>query len=441
MGRALGRPRRAHRAAQHRRQAGAPERPAQLEHGAVDRAGDVVRQRRRSRRAPRRAPRAASRRRTCRSPRRASRRSAPRPAGACRCATRRSGRAGRPAPAPPARSGRGGRRSAPPSRRAGRAPRSASPGRRRSRAATSPTCSSIPTRTRGSGSSPNSSGSTSRRPAQPRVDRAEIGDGRDVGAREAAQLARVGAAREQQRVRRAAVAPGAADHLDVALERLGVVVERDEPDVGLVDAHAERGRRDDGLDPALDEGLLRGRALLRLEAGVVVDGGEIVDAERARQALAAPSRAGVDDRRGAAKVVQPPDERAQAVLLAVDDLDVVAQVRPDDARADDLGLPAERGRDLPLRRRGRRRRHAEDRRPAERVESAADEEVVGPEVVAPHADAVHLVDHDEADVDPRDRVEEVPLAEPLGGDVEEPVAALGRRRAAARRPRPGRATS
>ena len=44
--------------------------------------------------------------------------------------------------------------------------------------------------------------------------------------REPPQLARVGAAREQQRVRRAAVATGAADHLDVALERLGVVVER-----------------------------------------------------------------------------------------------------------------------------------------------------------------------------------------------------------------------
>ena len=262
--------------------------------------------------------------------------------------------------------------------------------------------------------------------AQPRVDGAEVGDGGDVGACEAAQLARVGAAREQQRVRRAAVAPGPADHLDVALERLGIVVERDEPDVGLVDAHAERSGRDDGLDPPLDEGLLRGRALLRLEAGVIVDGGEIVDAERARQRLAAASRAGVDDRGGATKVVQPPDERAQPVFLAVDDLDVVAQVRPDDARADDLGLPAERGGDLPLRGRGRRGGHAEDRGPAERVESAADEEVVRPEVVAPHADAVHLVDHDEADVDPRDRVEEVPLAEPLRGDVEEPVAALGR---------------
>ncbi len=159
---------------------------------------------------------------------------------------------------------------------------------------------------------------------------------------------------------------------------------------------------------------------------MIVDRGEIVDAERACQRLAAPSRACVHDRGGAAKVVQPADERAQPVFLAVDELDVVAQVRPDDARADDLGLPAECGGDLALGGRGCRGCHAEDRGPAERVESAADEEVVRPEVVAPHADAVHFVDHDEADVDAGDRVEEVPLPEPLRGDVEEPVAALGR---------------
>ena len=70
--------------------------------------------------------------------------------------------------------------------------------------------------------------------------------------------------------------------------------------------------------------------------------------------------------------------------------------------------------------------HPEDGGSAECVESAADEEVVRPEVVAPHADAVHLVDDDEADVDPRDGVEKVPLSEPLGCDVEEPVAALCR---------------
>ena len=200
--------------------------------------------------------------------------------------------------------------------------------------------------------------------AEPRVRRAQVVDGRDVGAREPAQLLGVGTAREQERVGRAAVAAGPADHLDVALERLRVVVERDEADVGLVDPHPERGRRDDGLDAALDERLLRRRALVRLEPGVVVDGGEIVHAQRARERLAAAAGAGVDDRRGAAELVQAADERPQPRLLAVDDLDVVAQVRPDDAGANDLGLAAERRRDLPLGGGRRRRGHAEDRRAA-----------------------------------------------------------------------------
>ena len=247
--------------------------------------------------------------------------------------------------------------------------------------------------------------------AQPRVDRAEVVDRRDVRAREAAQLLRVRPAREQERVRGAAVPAGAPDHLHVALERLGVVVERHEPDVRLVDAHPEGGRRDDRLDPAFDECLLSGRALGRLEPGVVVDGGQIVGSQRAREALAAAARARVDDRRRTAQLVQPANERPQARLLAVDDLDVVAQVGPDDARADDLRLAAESDGDLPLRRRRRGRSHAEDRGRTESVERAPDEEVVGPEVVPPHADAVHLVDHDETDVDVGDRVEEVAASE------------------------------
>ncbi len=246
---------------------------------------------------------------------------------------------------------------------------------------------------------------------------------------------------EQQRVRRAPVAAGPADHLHVALERLREVVERDEADVGLVDPHPERRRRDDRLDPPLDERLLRLGALGRLEPGVVVGRGEVMRAQRPSEALAAAARPRVDDRRGAVEGLQPGDERAEPPFVAVDQLDVVAQVRADDARAHDLRLAAERGRDLTLRRRCRRRRHPEDGGPAELVERAADEEVVGPEVVAPHAHAVHLVDHDEPDVDAGDRVEEVPLAQPLRRDVEQPVAARRRVRAAAPRPRPGRARS
>jgi hypothetical protein len=51
--------------------------------------------------------------------------------------------------------------------------------------------------------------------------------------------------------------------------------------------------------------------------------------------------------------VQAADERPQSCLLAVDDLDVVAQVRADDARPHDLRLAPECDGDLALGGRGR----------------------------------------------------------------------------------------
>ena len=172
-----------------------------------------------------------------------------------------------------ARSGRAGRRSARPRPRAAAGSstciaRPASKPRR-----TSPACSSMPTRTRGSGSSPSSSGVTSRPRRAARAGRgAEVVDasGRRSG-RSVRSVACVGAAREAEAGRRRAVAAGPADHLDVALERLREVVERDEADVRLVDAHPERGRRDHDLHAPLDERLLRARPLVRLQPRVVVD--------------------------------------------------------------------------------------------------------------------------------------------------------------------------
>ena len=105
-------------------------------------------------------------------------------------------------------------------------------------------------------------------------------------------------------------------------------------------------------------------------------------------------------------------------------LDVVAEVRPHDARAHDGEIAPEGHGDLL---RGGRRRgggHAEHRGLAERLQRAADEEVVGPEVVPPHADAVHLVDHDEADADGTQRRDERLAPQPLGRCVEDPRAAL-----------------
>ena len=168
----------------------------------------------------------------------------------------------------------------------------------------------------------------------------------NVADREAAHGGGVGRAREQERVARRAVAAAAPDHLHVALERVGVVEEADEPDVRLVDAHPECRRRDDATDAAADEVVLHPGPLVCLEAGVVVLEPEPVAASvRATRSQESRERAYTIALPSSPRP-QPLDENAQAILVAADLLDVVAEVRPDDARAHDGEVAAERSRDL-----------------------------------------------------------------------------------------------
>ena len=147
---------------------------------------------------------------------------------------------------------------------------------------------------------------------------------------------------------------------------------------------------------------------------------ESVAAQHTRKLLRRAPRARVDDRRAAAQGVEPLDEDRDAVLGVRDLLDVVPEVRPHDARVDDLERPPERVTDLACHRGCRGGRHPEERRLAELGQRAVNEEVVRPEVVPPHAHAVHLVDDDEADADLGEHGDESRLAQALRRRVDEP---------------------
>ena len=153
---------------------------------------------------------------------------------------------------------------------------------------------------------------------------------------------------------------------------------------------------------------------------MVVLGPESVAAEDARELLGRASRARVDDRGAAAQRAKSLDEDPDAVLGVRDLLHVVAQVRAHHARVDDVERPAERLADVASRLRRRRRGHPEERRIAERLEAAPDEEVVGAEVVPPHAHAVHLVHDDEPDADVGEELDEARLPQTLRCRVDEP---------------------
>ena len=97
---------------------------------------------------------------------------------------------------------------------------------------------------------------------------------------------RIRGACKQQRFARCAVPAAAPHHLYVALERVRVVEQTDEPNVGFVDPHAKSRRRGDAADAAGNEVVLHTRALAGLEARVVVLHAEAVSAQRAGNPLA-----------------------------------------------------------------------------------------------------------------------------------------------------------
>ncbi len=158
-----------------------------------------------------------------------------------------------------------------------------------------------------------------------------------------------------------------------------------------------------------------------LQPGVVVLGANAVAAQDARQLLRRAARARVDDRGAGAEPAQPVHEDREPVLGVPDLLDVVAEIRADDARVHDVGTAAERLADRPRGLRCRRGGHSEERRIAELGEPSTDEEVVRAEVVPPHAHAVHLVHDDESDPDRAQRLDEARLPKPLRRRVDEPL--------------------
>src|SRR5205823_3439047 len=105
---------------------------------------------------------------------------------------------------------------------------------------------------------------------------------------------------------------------------------------------------------------------------------------------------------------------ADALLLRRDD-----EVRPEERALEPLGLAhAELPDDVADDRTGRGRGEREDRDVAELRLQSGQLPVRGPEVVAPVADAVRLVDDDEADPRRRERAAQA-VAEALGGRIDD----------------------
>ena len=191
--------------------------------------------------------------------------------------------------------------------------------------------------------------------------------------------------------------PGPSDLLVVGDDRAGRLEVHDEAEVGLVVAHAERGRGHHGLElvalqPRLDR-LLRLRLLgaeVRGRGDAVVlepagDERRVANGERVDDPATFHPRQRVDQPREALRLrreVHDVERQALALERAADEHEIVAELRDD--VVDDAVVGGRGGAE-----------HGHVGR--QEIEHAGEPAVVGAEVVAPVADAVRLVDHEQPD--------------------------------------------
>ena len=219
-----------------------------------------------------------------------------------------------------------------------------------------------------------------------------------------------------------AVASGTAGLLVVGLERRRQGPVPDGAHVGLVDAHAEGGRRHHDAVGGSHEAPLARVALGRAEPRVVGLGGQVGVAQPLRDVLAARPRAGVDDRGPLRRIGQPGRQQCQARALALHGRHVEGKVGPVDTgahlhriaqpqRSHDVGCDARRG--------GRGECHRAAR--ADRIARVGEPEIVGTEIVPPLAEAVRFVHGEERDPAPVDGCAETSVAEALRRHEHEPA--------------------
>ncbi len=214
-----------------------------------------------------------------------------------------------------------------------------------------------------------------------------------------------------------AVAPGAADFLVVALEVLRKVVVDDEPDVGLVDAHAEGDGGHHDEDVVAHETLLVVVPLSIRQTRVVGADGKPLRRECRAQGIHPFSRRAIND----AGIVGVPAEdlhRLTHRIVLVYNPD--EKILPVEARHEfPRCVEAQRAPDVPAYARGggRRERDADGVRDA--GPHGGELPVLRPKVMAPLGDAVGFVDGQARDRHGIEQGEHLPAKQRFRGDIEE----------------------
>ena len=222
---------------------------------------------------------------------------------------------------------------------------------------------------------------------------------------------------ERQRIGGQAVAAGAADLLIIALDIGRHVGVKDEADVRLVDAHAERHGRDHDDAVLLQENILVARARRRLHAGVIGQRLDAVLAQEIGKLLGLAPRGAIDD---AALPAMAFDEFRDLFAAAGLCLHRQAQIGPVEAVHEHSGRAAEKLLDDIRARRGVGRRGERDGLHAAKLcLHLAERRIFRTEVVAPLRDAMRLVDRQQRDLGALEQIERFGSHQAFGRDVDE----------------------
>ena len=229
-------------------------------------------------------------------------------------------------------------------------------------------------------------------------------------------------AMEHEGLRRLAVAPGPSDLLVVRLDGRREVGVGDEPDVGLVDAHAEGDGRHHDDTVFGQETVLVPVPVALVHAGVIGECDPPSLGDAPGRPLCFLARQRIDDARPPGMPVQQLVDLPRSGLSRCDG---ETQVRTVEAGHEDVGLTSKQPRDDVLARHGiRGRREGAEHGAGKALRQFGEAAIVRPEIVAPLGDAMGLVDGKPRRAMTGEAFQRVRDHQPFRRDVEEAQAAL-----------------
>ena len=220
----------------------------------------------------------------------------------------------------------------------------------------------------------------------------------------------------QHGARRLSVPRGATDLLGVGVERLGDVGVHDAPDVGLVDAHPERGGRHDHVQLARAPGRMHLVAPLLRHSPVVRRGAAPAGNEFVGVRVGLLAGRDVEER-GALGIHDLFENRTTLVGVVLVPANRQVDLRTVHAAHLEMRVAHAQARDdVVTDRTGCRRRQRQNGRVAEGLDGVPDAGVLRAEVEPPGRHAVRFVDDDHAHVGAFQTVEDVGVGELLRGE-------------------------